>query len=601
MDDNSEGSEGSWGSEGSELGRMLRSAEVSIPGEGTDSPYLLKLFLHRHREGYGAKEIRADLFAPGTAGKPEDLVGNLKGTLLRRPDPHFFEVADASQELMDLAATFCNSNGVANRIKHPRLIESPSAVNGGGFLQIYSFEVRLDHQKKDLGLRMVHETLVFLRGEWTMAVMVPEPLGRHCRKWPPSHLPEDPHGDITPEKKAAIAAKDLKVCQLVSRMGFVQAGRTRALEGFFFLTSDRYLPVGSDPAEAINQWIGKEEAGGIDIFVPADMPTPSGLDEELKHTLLRSKTIPGMDLIQSVADLIGRGASISGAGAMHVAAANPDLGPPILRELIRLGGDVDNPDASGNTPLHVAATIKAVSSIKYLLECGANRTRQNEEGDTPLMCCERASQSSKDFLTAMALNLPPRDIDIMPEYEAMTLLMDQILRTHLIEGWLSPRMREMLKITAESEADQLLNEGDLYAVELFIPTEIREQGLPECFTTGLGMVFETVARLLRAGRVPTVDSIKRSVSQSIHGGHNFTRMLEAGGKVEFALDALFNITEQVLVKGDCGWEYETFEDAIEAHPSTPLDGSFDIAFFMCINKGGGTLESRGPTGRRSFY
>ena len=70
-------------------------------------------------------------------------------------------------------------------------------------------------------------------------------------------------------------------------------------------------------------------------------------------------------------------------------------------------------------------------------------------------------------------------------------------------------------------------------------------------------------------------------------------MLEAGGKVEFALDALFNKTEHVLVDGDCGWEYDDFKEQIEAHPSTPLDGSFDIAFFMCVNRGGGSLQSRG--------
>jgi hypothetical protein len=54
----------------------------------------------------------------------------------------------------------------------------------------------------------------------------------------------------------------------------------------------------------------------------------------------------------------------------------------------------------------------------------------------------------------------------------------------------------------------------------------------------------------------------------------------AGGKVEFALDALFNITEHVPVDGDCGWEYDVLKEQIEAHPSTPLDGSSDIAFHV---------------------
>jgi hypothetical protein len=579
---------------------MIRSTQVSITGEGTDSSaYLLKISLLQHGEGNPAEEVQAELVVPGTKGKPDDLVGWLTGNLLQRPDPYFFETADEiSQEVQELSVTFCNSRGVADRIKHPSLTEYPSAVNGGGFLQIYSFEIRSDHQHKDLGLRMVHETLVFLRGEWTLAVMVPGPLGRRFRKWVPSGLSEqDRSRDITPAEKAEDAAERLKIRRHVCRMGFHQAGRNRGLESFFFLTSESYLPTGFDPAAAMDQWFSKEEAEDIDVFVPPEIQTPSGLDEELRKTLMQPKVgRSGADLIRSVEDLIERGASISRAGAMHIAAANGKrLGPPILRELVRLGGDADGPDQGGNTPLHVAASKKAVSSIEYLLACGASRTRQNQDGDTPLMCLEDVLQNENDSDAAMGMKLAPDEIDIIPKYQSMTLLMDQSLRSHLIEGWLSPRMREMLKITAEIEGDQLLQEGDFYSVEPFIPTEIKQKALSKYFIDGFGIVFETVARLLEAGRVPTVDRIKRNALQSTSGAHNFKRMLEAGGKVEFALDALFNITEKVLIDGDCGWEYESFREQIEAHPSTPLDGSFDIAFFMCINQGGGSLEDRGPT------
>jgi hypothetical protein len=165
-------------SEEEEEDRTIRSAEVSITGEGTDSTaYLLKVSFLQHYENTSVKEIQAVLVVPGVNGRPNEIVGRLEGNLLRRPDPQFFGAADEiSQELQKLAVTFCNSKGVAERIKHPSLREYPSAINGGGFLQIYSFEIRSDHQKKDLGLRMVHETLVFLRGEWTLAVMVPGTL-----------------------------------------------------------------------------------------------------------------------------------------------------------------------------------------------------------------------------------------------------------------------------------------------------------------------------------------------------------------------------------------------------------------------------------------
>jgi hypothetical protein len=589
-------------SDSEEEDRTIRSVEVSIAGEATDSTaYLFKLSLLQHDEYRTVNEVRVDLVVPGTKGKPNDVVGYLEGTLLRRPHPQFFEVADAiSQELQELSVTFCNSKGVADRIKHPSLREDQSAVNGGGFLQIYTVEIRSEHQKKDLGLRMVHETLVFLRGEWTLAVMVPVPLGRRLRKWfPPGQTEEDRHRDSTPAEEAAYTAEELKIRKHFCRMGFNQAGRNRALESYFFLTSGSYLPRGSDPAAAMDQWISKEEARDIDIFVAPERQIPSGLDEELKNSL--NTGARGEDLIRSILGLVERGASISGAGAMHIAAANGEsLGPPILRELVRLGGEVDGADDSGNTPLHVAATVKGVSSIEYLLLCGASRTQLNDNGDTPLMCLELASQSEDDFRTAMGMNLAPREIDIIPKYQSMTLLMDQSLKTRLIEGWLSPRMREMLMITADNDADQLLNYGDSKLIERFIPTEIRQRELPACFSTGLGIVFEIVARLLEAGRVPTVDHIKSSALQSTRGAQHFTRMLDAGGKVEFALDALFYITEKVRVDGDYGWQYENYRDQIEAFPSTPLDGSFDIAFFMCVNRGGGSLQSRGPIRHPTF-
>jgi hypothetical protein len=580
--------------------RTICSVEVSIAGERTGSTaYLLKLSLLRHDEARTVGEVRAKLVVPGAKGKPNNVVGYLEGTLLRRPDPHFFELADeVSQEMQELAVTFCNSKGIADRIKHPSLREDPTAVNGGGFLQICMIEIRSEHQKKDLGLRMVHETLVFLRGGWTLAVVIPGLITNSFRKWLPPGLTEnDRNRDSTPAEKAVFAAQQLKIRKHYCRMGFNQAGRNRGLESFFFLTSGSYLPRGSDPAAAMDQWISKDNAGDIDVFVAPERQIPSGLDEELRNKLIKYRGTPGEDFIRSISGLVERGASINGAGAMHIAAANGEsLGPPILRELVRLGGEVDGADDSGNTPLHVAATKKSLSSIEYLLACRASRTLQNDDGDTPLMCVERASRDADDFSTAMGMNLPPREMDIIPKHQSMTLLMDQSLQTHLIEGWLSPRMREMLQITAEIQGDHLFHDFDLNEIMLFIPTETR-QNLSAYFSVGVGIVFETVARLLRAGRAPTVDRIKRSALQSTRGIHNFTRMLNAGGKVEFVLDALFYITEKVLVDGDCGWEYETFKDQIEAHPVTPLDGSFDIAFFMCINRGGGSLlESRGPHG-----
>jgi hypothetical protein len=104
-------------SDDEEEDRTIRSVEVSIAGEGTDSTaYLLKLSLLEHFETRSAKEVKASLVVPGTMGKPEEVVGWLEGTLLRRTHPNFFELAnEISRELQGLSVTFCNSKGVADR------------------------------------------------------------------------------------------------------------------------------------------------------------------------------------------------------------------------------------------------------------------------------------------------------------------------------------------------------------------------------------------------------------------------------------------------------------------------------------------------------
>ena len=72
--------------------------------------------------------------------------------------------------------------------------------------------------------------------------------------------------------------------------------------------------------------------------------------------------------------------------------------------------------------------------------------------------------------------------------------------------------------------------------------------------------------------------------------------MQKGGKIEYALDALFSVTQNVLVDGDDGWEYDTFKDAIEAHPATPFDGAFDVARVKCfgITNGNFGEQPKGP-------
>lgn len=126
-------------------------------------------------------------------------------------------------------------------------------------------------------------------------------------------------------------------------------------------------------------------------------------------------------------------------------------------------------------------------------------------------------------------------------------------------------------------------------------TRHNPDGLYESFKDGWGYCFLAAGALLRRGQTPTV----RAVEQCIRSNYSidqrkFQHFISHHGKVEYAIDALINITRNVAVDGDDGWEYCSFEDEIEAHPATPLDRAFDVVRFKCINQGGGEGSSRGP-------
>jgi ankyrin repeat protein len=51
---------------------------------------------------------------------------------------------------------------------------------------------------------------------------------------------------------------------------------------------------------------------------------------------------------------------------------------------MQLGLDVNTPDGSGSTPLHIAAQTNQLPSVLKLLDLGAKKDAQNGDGKTPL-------------------------------------------------------------------------------------------------------------------------------------------------------------------------------------------------------------------------
>lgn len=326
-------------------------------------------------------------------------------------------------------------------------------------------------------------------------------------------------------------------------------------------------------------------------------------------------------ILRKMEDLVRRGASVNRSGSLQSAAANlgqeEDQPEQLLRTLVRLGGDVNHGDELGNTALHVAAAYQKPEIVACLCNTlGADRTLRNSDGKTPLQCLE--NNNKFDFFADVGLtSMPVRAVDVLPKLRCSTALMAREQRATLLDGWMSPRMRCVLSTTAELEAGGILRECEIRFEPYqpaplsvccddcgikridYIPRSVLEcnrGGLYQSFKEGWGYCFQAIHGVLQRGQAPTVHRVQhyleyvdRTIDQRKYG-----HFLGRGGRVKFAVDALINISRNVCVHGDDGWEYWMFQEDIEALPATPLDDAFDVARFMCINQGGGDGTMQGP-------
>jgi hypothetical protein len=92
----------------------------------------------------------------------------------------------------------------------------------------------------------------------------------------------------------------------------------------------------------------------------------------------------------------------------------------------------------------------------------------------------------------------------------------------------------------------------------YIPPEVFQrnpQGLYEGFNTGWSMIFRAIADIFQRKQAPTVTRIRNDTAQCSGGFIDIRKYrhfldCEKGGKIEFALDAVLSITENVLLNGE---------------------------------------------------
>ena len=138
----------------------------------------------------------------------------------------------------------------------------------------------------------------------------------------------------------------------------------------------------------------------------------------------------------------------------------------------------------------------------------------------------------------------------------------------------------MLCITAELNGDIFQDDGHLFqrneptslerccatfGVNLidYIPLAVLQRdprGLFRSFHDGYAMCFLAIAAVLRRNQAPTVQRVRNEIEydNGSYDNRKFRHYLDRGGRIEYALYAVIQVTENVLVIGDDGWEQTGF-------------------------------------------
>lgn len=505
--------------------------------------YLMDCALERWSEDPRAFEVNIRLKCSGK------YLGYLSGYLLSsRPDPDFYFTAEPLDgELWGLVKIFCNAQGVASRIDHPKLQSSPSK-KGGGFFHISKVEVQSDHRKQDLGLHMIHQALVFLRGNWSLAVISPGRLNR-------PKFPQPQTFQMIQETEGAIENLTLKLTQHYARMGFAQASK-RHPEAMF-LTRETCLHPASSLQAGAQTWIPKSQVATIQVFQASKSNKLSPLDEELHNYLCQPIIEESRDLSE-LRELIRRGASIEASNAMIHGAFHNNI--PLMRTLLELGGNVNHRNERQKTPLHSAVECRNFNVVKFLIANGADKNAADEIDYKPIDALEEAIRNRKDDSFMVKFN--PNESLVMPEYECLIALMPQEKRDNLIDGWMSPRMSSVLvQVT-----DDLIQGIEFFGASglEYIPNETVAK-LGEALIKMVHRIYlQAILDVLESNHAPTVQSIHEKIELSKSKSSDAFSM--NGVKVEYTLDAVLDMAESAVVRGTGLGAMDDFKEVLEDYP-----------------------------------
>ena len=287
---------------------------------------------------------------------------------------------------------------------------------------------------------------------------------------------------------------------------------------------------------------------------------------------------------------------------------------------VQTGMDPLFADLDGTTALHAAAGacrpfgIRALKSLVSIETWQLLAQSENKDNKCPWQLTVAARSAIDDFTACFGniLQMPARskaqersyfEMNNLPAIDCLLLLMPKVQTDVLIDGWLSPRTAFALTVTAELFGDSASNHAFEFKPKEPMPMDnlwmIGKEYFPpsvgevvfKSFVGGWEIMLSTIAILLNARKAPTVSNITRVLNGGTVDMRYVQHYFGRGGTVYHALNCVIDATKKCQTKGDYGWEWETFQDDINALPETALDFDWDFVRYrlMEIEKVGSAL------------
>lgn len=304
-----------------------------------------------------------------------NLVGYMESIIVWRPHPYFHKQATEMMQpaFQSVACELFTSDGSRCCAREDVL----SIEDKGSILFINKIET--SRKGIDLGLRMVHQTMVFVDDWWSVVIMkVRSPEPDDCRMDFTYRRMLNNSNNNEQERRD----DSTKLAKHFVRMGFQQIGMNEVHYNILFLSHHLYRER-TDREEPL--WMTKEEAA-IQTFVPPPLNFDDNDLEQLKACLYKVVlygTMAEMDI--EVIHRLATKERIDGQLFFHLIASR--WGQRDLFDLFaERGGNVNMTSGMtcGRSPLHGAAINGNTIGYQVLVELGADPLIQDSTGSTPL-------------------------------------------------------------------------------------------------------------------------------------------------------------------------------------------------------------------------